>query len=166
VIRTARPLGIATVAVYSEADAHASHVGAANQAQLIGPAEAAQSYLNADAIIGAARATGADAIHPGYGFLSERADFARAVEEAGIIFVRPPASVMSALGDKVAARQLANSLNVPVVPGLETFDERAAAEFAARAGYPLMVKAAAGGGGRGMRLVEREAALSEALAAA
>ena len=166
IIRTARLFEIATVAVYSEADAGALHVGAADQARLIGPAEVARSYLNADAIIGAARASGADAIHPGYGFLSERPDFARAVEEAGITFVGPPASVMSALGDKVAARRLAVGLEVPVVPGLETFDARAAAEFAARTGYPLMVKAAAGGGGRGMRLVEGEAALPEALAAA
>jgi len=166
IIRTARRLGIATVAVYSEADAGALHVGVADQAVFIGPPEAARSYLNADAIIGAARASSADAIHPGYGFLSERPDFARAVEQAGITFVGPPASVMSALGDKVAARKLATSLDVPVVPGLETFDERTAAAFAARAGYPLMVKAAAGGGGRGMRLVEGAAALPEALAAA
>ena len=165
-MRSARRLGIATVAVYSEADAGAAHVGAADQACLIGPAEATRSYLDIDAIIQAARAAGADAVHPGYGFLSERPEFAQAVEEAGMIFVGPPAEVMSGLGDKIAARHLAASVGVPVVPGLETIDERAARDFAARVGFPLMVKAAAGGGGRGMRVVESEDKLAEALAAA
>ena len=166
IIRSARLLGLATVAVYSEADADATHVAAADEARLIGPPEASQSYLNIAAIIEAARATGADAIHPGYGFLSERPEFARAVVAAGIVFVGPPAEVMAALGDKVAARRLAAGAGVPVVPGLETVEERAAHEFAARVGFPLMVKAAAGGGGRGMRLVEAQAGLAEALAAA
>jgi acetyl-CoA carboxylase biotin carboxylase subunit len=166
IIRSARLLGIATVAVYSDADAAAAHVAAADQARLIGPPEATASYLNIAAIIEAARATGADAIHPGYGFLSERPEFARAVAEAGMVFVGPPADVMATLGDKVAARRLAADAGVPVVPGLETIDDRAAEQFAARVGFPLMVKAAAGGGGRGMRMVEAQAALAEALAAA
>jgi acetyl/propionyl-CoA carboxylase alpha subunit len=166
IIRSARLLGIASVAVYSEADADAAHAAAADQARLIGPPEASQSYLNIAAIIEAAHATGADAIHPGYGFLSERPEFARAVDEAGLIFVGPPADVMAALGDKVAARRLAAGVGVAVVPGLETVEERAAEQFAARVGFPLMVKAAAGGGGRGMRLVEAQAGLTEALAAA
>jgi len=166
IIRSARLLGLATVAVYSEADADAAHVAAADQAHLIGPPEASESYLNIAAIIEAARATGADAIHPGYGFLSERPEFARAVGEAGMVFVGPPAEVMAALGDKVAARRLAADAGVPVVPGLETVDDRTAEQFAARVGFPLMVKAAAGGGGRGMRLVEAQAGLAEALAAA
>ena len=166
IIRSARLLGLATVAVYSAADAGAAHVAAADQARLIGPPEASQSYLNIAAIIEAARATGADAIHPGYGFLSERPEFARAVDEAGMVFVGPPADVMAALGDKVAARRLAASVGVPVVPGLETVEERTAEQFAARVGFPLIVKAAAGGGGRGMRLVQTPAELPEALAAA
>jgi acetyl/propionyl-CoA carboxylase alpha subunit len=166
VIRTARLSGLETVAVYSEADADAVHTAAADRAMLIGPAEASRSYLNIRSIIEAARTAGADAIHPGYGFLSERPEFARAVEEAGIVFVGPPAEVMTALGDKVAARRLAAEIGVPVVPGLETIDERAAAQFAARVGFPLIVKAAAGGGGRGMRLVETHDSLGEALAAA
>jgi acetyl/propionyl-CoA carboxylase alpha subunit len=166
IIRSARQLGLATVAVYSQADADAAHVAAADHARLIGPPEASQSYLNIAAIIEAARATGADAIHPGYGFLSERPEFARAVEEAGMTFVGPPADVMAALGDKVAARRLAAGVGVPVVPGLETVDDHTAAQFAARVGFPLMVKAAAGGGGRGMRLVEAQSGLAEALAAA
>ena len=166
IIRSARLLGLATVAVYSEADADAAHVAAADEARLVGPPEASESYLNIAAIIEAARATGADAIHPGYGFLSERPEFARAVGEAGMVFVGPPADVMAALGDKVAARRLAAGVGVPVVPGLETVDDRTAEQFAARVGFPLMVKAAAGGGGRGMRLVEAQAGLAEALAAA
>ena len=166
IIRSAHLLGLATVAVYSDADADAAHVAAADQARLIGPPEASQSYLNIAAIIEAAQATGADAIHPGYGFLSERPEFARAVAEAGMTFVGPPADVMAALGDKVAARRLAAGVGVAVVPGLETVEERAAEQFAARVGFPLMVKAAAGGGGRGMRLVEAQAGLTEALAAA
>jgi len=166
IIRSARLLGLATVAVYSEADAGAAHVAAADDARPIGPPEASQSYLNIAAIIEAARASGADAIHPGYGFLSERPEFARAVSEAGMVFVGPPGEVMATLGDKVAARRLAAEAGVPVVPGLETVEPRAAREFAARVGFPLLVKAAAGGGGRGMRLVEAEAQLGEALEAA
>ncbi len=163
IIRSAKLLGLRTVAVYSEADAGAAHVAAADEARLIGPAEPARSYLNIEAIIAAARASRADAIHPGYGFLSERPEFARAVAEAGIIFVGPPASVMAALGDKLAARRLASDAGVPTVPGSEVADPQAARAFAAQAGYPILVKAAAGGGGRGMRVVEDESRLDAAL---
>jgi acetyl-CoA carboxylase biotin carboxylase subunit len=166
IIRSASLLGLTTVAVYSEADAQAVHVAAADEARLIGPSEASQSYLNIAAIIEAARSTGAEAIHPGYGFLSERPEFARAVNEAGLVFVGPPADVMAALGDKVAARRLAARAGVPVVPGLEAVEPRTAREFAARVGFPILVKAAAGGGGRGMRVVEAETAFGEALEAA
>jgi acetyl/propionyl-CoA carboxylase alpha subunit len=169
VIRSARVLGIKTVAVYSEADAGAAHVAAADEARLIGPAEPSSSYLNLEAIIAAASAVGADAIHPGYGFLSERPEFARAVEAQGITFVGPPAAVMAALGDKVAARGIANEAGVPVVPGLDTIvagDLASVRGFAARVGFPLLVKAAAGGGGRGMRVVNDEANLPAALEAA
>src|SRR5262249_44907999 len=128
--------------------------------------EAASSYLNIDAIMTAARDTGADAIHPGYGFLSERAEFARAAQDAGLIFVGPPADVMARLGDKIAARNIASAANVPVVPGLETIHPSAARDLEARIGFPLLVKAAAGGGGRGMRVVESLAQLDAALEAA
>jgi len=173
IIRTARAMNIRTVAVYSEADAAAAHVAAADDARLIGPPEAARSYLDIDAIVRAARESGADAIHPGYGFLSEREDFARAVEQAGIVFVGPRAEVMAKLGDKVAARAIAARAGVPVVPGLETAEGAAARDFAARVGFPVLIKAAAGGGGRGMRVVDSldnlapamEAASREALAA-
>jgi len=166
VIRTARVMGIRTVAVYSEADARSAHVAAADEARPIGPAEAAKSYLNIDAIMGAVRDSGADAVHPGYGFLSERAEFAQAAEEAGIIFVGPPGKVLAQLGDKIAARNLAAAARVPVVPGLEAIEPSAARDFAARIGLPLLVKAAAGGGGRGMRVVESLEGLEAALQAA
>ena len=166
IIRSARVLGIKTVAVYSEADAGAAHVAAADEARLIGPADPASSYLNIDAIIAAASAAGADAIHPGYGFLSERPEFARATEEHGMTFVGPPAAVMAALGDKVAARRIAIDAGVPVVPGVDTGDLATARAFAASAGFPVLVKAAAGGGGRGMRIVNEAAGLAAALEAA
>jgi acetyl/propionyl-CoA carboxylase alpha subunit len=166
IIRSARLLELSTVAVYSEADARSAHVAAADEAVLIGPPPASDSYLNTATIIRAAQASGADAIHPGYGFLSERPEFARAVEQAGIVFVGPPPGVMAALGDKVAARRLAVAAGAPVVPGLETVEPRSACEFAARVGFPILVKAAAGGGGRGMRVVEAEPALADALESA
>jgi acetyl/propionyl-CoA carboxylase alpha subunit len=166
IIRSARMMGLKTVAIYSEPDAASPHVMAADAARMIGPAEAAASYLNIEAIIGAARDTGADAIHPGYGFLSERPEFARAAAEAGLIFVGPHAGVMAKLGDKVAARKIATASGVPVVPGLEAAELGAAREFAAQAGYPIIVKAAAGGGGRGMRMVESDVHLEGALEAA
>ena len=166
VIRTARALGIATVAVHSAADRMAAHAAAADEAIAIGASEPAQSYLNIPAIIAAARAAGADAIHPGYGFLSERPEFARAVRDHDLIFVGPPPEVMAALGDKVAARRIAVKAGAPVVPGVETGDLASARTFGDRAGYPLLVKAAAGGGGRGMRVVAAPDALEGALEAA
>ncbi len=166
VIRTARAMGIATVAVYSDADRSAAHALAADEAIALGASEPAHSYLNIAAIIRAARASGADAIHPGYGFLSERPEFARAVRDHELIFVGPPAKVMAALGDKVAARRLAVKAGTPVVPGVETGELGAARKFADRAGYPILVKAAAGGGGRGMRVVGEASALEAALVAA
>jgi acetyl/propionyl-CoA carboxylase alpha subunit len=159
--------------VYSDADADAAHVQAADDAVRLGAAPAGESYLRADRIIEAALATGAEAIHPGYGFLSERASFARAVVEAGLVFIGPPADAIDALGDKLAARRTAAAADVPVVPG--TFDpapiDRADAidEIAAAAdaiGFPLLVKAAAGGGGRGMRRVASVSDLPSALVAA
>src|SRR5579862_9554335 len=129
IIRSARVFGLKTVAVYSAADANSAHVGAADEAIPIGPAEAAKSYLDIAAIIAAARQCGADAIHPGYGFLSERPEFARAAAEAQIVFVGPRPEVMAALGDKVAARRMAIDAGVPVVPGIETAEISAAREF-------------------------------------
>src|SRR5690348_5630095 len=149
VIRTARRLGVRTVAVYSEADADLPFVTEADQAVPIGPANPAQSYRNVEAILGAAKSTGAQAIHPGYGFLSENADFARTVVEHGLICVGPGAGAITAMGDKINARNLMAAAGVPVAPGTTdpapTAD--AAAAEAGRIGYPVMVKAAAGGGG-------------------
>ena len=172
IIRACRDLGIEVVAVYSDADSAARHVELADEAVRLGPAPAAESYLRADAVVAAALATGAEAIHPGYGFLSERASFARAVEDAGLVFVGPSSAVIAALGDKLAARRLARDAGVPVVPGtLEAArldspaDVPAIAEAAREVGFPLLVKAAAGGGGRGMRRVERAKDLPAALVA-
>jgi acetyl/propionyl-CoA carboxylase alpha subunit len=166
IIRTARALGLRTVAVYSDADAESVHVAMADDARRIGPPEPAQSYLNIAALLDAARATGADAIHPGYGFLSERPEFAQAVNAAGLTFIGPPPEVMAALGDKLSARRLALSAGVPVVPGLDVADLDSAREFGEKAGFPLLVKAAAGGGGRGMRVVASPSELESALEAA
>jgi acetyl/propionyl-CoA carboxylase alpha subunit len=166
IIRTARALGLHTIAVYSQADAAMPHVAAADEAHLIGPPPAPHSYLNIRAIIDAALAARADAIHPGYGFLSESAEFARAAAEAGLIFVGPPPDVLAASGDKVGARQLAQRVGVAVVPGTETADSATARSFAALSGYPILIKAAAGGGGRGMRVVSEPSALDAALEAA
>nr|WP_210285781.1 acetyl/propionyl/methylcrotonyl-CoA carboxylase subunit alpha [Aureimonas jatrophae] len=157
VTTTARRLGLRTVAVYSEADRNALHVRIADEAVLIGPAPASESYLSADAILDAARRTGADALHPGYGFLSENPDFVKAAEAAGLVFVGPPASAIRAMGLKDAAKRLMEASGVPVVPGYHGADqdpERLARE-AERIGFPVLVKARAGGGGKGMRLVER-----------
>lgn len=155
IIRAAREMGVRTVAVYSEADKDALHVKLADEAVFIGPSEAAASYLRIEGILDVARSTGADAIHPGYGFLSERAEFADACEQAGVIFVGPPASAMRKLGSKIEAKQIAVSAGVPVTPGY--FEANAGAEELSRAakeiGYPVMLKASAGGGGRGMRVV-------------
>src|ERR1700691_47260 len=156
VIRACRELGIESVAVYSEADRTALHVREADYAVLVGPPPASESYLQTAKILAAAKATGADAIHPGYGFFSENAGFARAVEKAGITFIGPPPDAIVAMGDKVEARKLMIAAGVPVVPGspdtLET--EEQVREVGNRIGYPIMVKAAAGGGGKGLRLVE------------
>lgn len=166
VIRSARMLGLKTVAVFSEADRASTHVAAADEARLIGPAPPAESYLNIDAVMRAAIESGADAIHPGYGFLSERPAFARTVEKAGLIFVGPSSSAMEAVGDKVAARRLAMEAKVPVVPGIEIADSASVRAFAKKVGYPILVKASAGGGGRGMRVVEEAGALDAALESA
>jgi acetyl/propionyl-CoA carboxylase alpha subunit len=173
IIRACHELGIESVAVYSDADRHARHVRAADVAVRIGPAPAGESYLSAEAIIAAAQATGAEAIHPGYGFLAERATFAAAVESAGLVFVGPDSTAIAAMGDKLAARRLARSVDVPVVPGtLEpapASDPAGVAAITAAAeslGFPLMVKAAAGGGGRGMRRVPAADELRGALVAA
>jgi propionyl-CoA carboxylase alpha chain len=163
IIRTARSMGIETVAVHSEADAAAPHVEQADTAIAIGPPPAAQSYLLGERIIEAARATGAEAIHPGYGFLSEREWFVQAVEEAGLVFIGPPASAIAAMGDKIQSKKLAQGAGVSVVPGFvgEIEDSDHAARIAADIGYPVMMKASAGGGGKGMRLAYAEAELRE-----
>ncbi|MEQ8494605.1 MAG: acetyl/propionyl/methylcrotonyl-CoA carboxylase subunit alpha, partial [Gammaproteobacteria bacterium] len=166
VIETARRLGIATVAVYSEADAGARHVRRADEAVLLGPAAARESYLVGEKILAAARATGAEAIHPGYGFLSENAAFARACADAGIVFIGPPASAIEAMGSKSAAKALMEAAGVPLTPGYHG-DEQDADFLATRAdeiGYPVLIKASAGGGGKGMRRVDAPADFAEALA--
>ncbi|MDP2316744.1 MAG: acetyl-CoA carboxylase biotin carboxylase subunit [Pseudomonadota bacterium] len=159
VARTAREMGIATVAVYSDADADAPHVRACDTAVRIGPAPPAESYLAIDRLIDAARAAGADAVHPGYGFLAENAAFARAVVDAGFVWVGPAPEVIAVMGDKVGARLRMRAAGVPVVPGVETDD---AADIAAL-GFPVLVKAAGGGGGKGMRRVDSLDALAEAI---
>jgi acetyl/propionyl-CoA carboxylase alpha subunit len=173
VMRACRDLGIETVAVYSDADAGTRHVRAADQAVRIGPARATESYLRVEAIIAAAIATGAEAIHPGYGFLSERAALAEACSSAGIVFVGPAPQTLLGLGDKLHARRAATSVGVPVVPGtlqpaqIDRADGVTALQGEAAAiGFPLLVKAAAGGGGRGMRAVDRPEDLPAALVAA
>jgi acetyl-CoA carboxylase biotin carboxylase subunit len=168
VIRACRELGIATVAVYSEADRESLHVLMADRAVAIGPPGPAESYLAIDRVVAAARATGAEAVHPGYGFLAENAAFAEACAAAGLVFIGPPPSAIRAMGDKVAARRTARRLGVPVVPGTETpvTDDAEAARVAASVGYPVMIKAAMGGGGKGMRLVRTAAELAGALRAA
>jgi 3-methylcrotonyl-CoA carboxylase alpha subunit len=168
VMRTARRLGLRTVAIYSDADRNALHVRTADEAHRIGPAPATASYLNVDAIIEAARRSGADAIHPGYGFLSENAAFVRRCEDEGIIFVGPTSAAVSAMGSKIEAKRIAIEAGVPTVPGYLGDDqspERLRSE-ADRIGYPVLIKASAGGGGRGMRLVERSADFEAALASA
>jgi acetyl-CoA carboxylase, biotin carboxylase subunit len=164
ILRACRELGIRTVAVYSEADRRALHVRYADEAYAIGPAAARDSYLRGDRILEAARGSGAEAIHPGYGFLAENAGFAAACAEAGITFVGPPASAIAAMGDKIEARRRMQAAGVPVVPGTasDLRDEEILGE-ARRIGFPLFIKAAAGGGGRGMRLVERADELERAL---
>jgi acetyl-CoA carboxylase biotin carboxylase subunit len=164
VMRACRDMGITSVAVYSEADRAALHARYADEAYCIGPAPAAQSYLNAASIINTARTCGAEAIHPGYGFLSEQADFAQACVEAGIVFIGPPPGALRLLGDKVAAREVAERAGVPSVPGSAgRVSPTQALELAPTIGYPLLIKAAAGGGGKGIRRVDEPAALEPAL---
>jgi acetyl-CoA carboxylase biotin carboxylase subunit len=165
VIRACRDLGLSTVAVFSEADRDAPHVLMADEAYPIGPPEPAASYLSIDRIVETARAARADAVHPGYGFLSENPDLAEACGAAGLIFVGPPAPAMRAMSDKTAARRTAIALGVPVVPGTAepVRDDAAVVRVARELGYPVMIKAAMGGGGKGMRRVDDEAGLAAAL---
>jgi len=167
VFRTCRERGIKTVAVYSDGDRHAAHVAGADQAVHIGPTASAQSYLRADKIIAAAKQTGAEAIHPGYGFLSERSSFVEACEAAGIVFIGPGTHAMNVMGDKVRARKAMLDAGVPLVPGREDLASASDALAAAQdIGYPVMLKASAGGGGKGMRVVHDDAGLERAFAAA
>src|SRR5215469_7318315 len=165
VIRTAQRMGIRTVAVYSEADADALHVAMADEAYPIGPAPARESYLEIDRIIETARRAGAEAVHPGYGFLSENAAFAEACEEAWIIFIGPGPKAIRAMGDKAAAKALMEKAGVPLVPGYHDTaqDEPHLAAEAQRIGYPVLIKASAGGGGKGMRVVEAPERFAQAL---
>jgi len=166
IIATARRMGIETIAVYSDADRHARHVRLADQAVRIGPPPSRESYLSVAAIMDAAMASGADAVHPGYGFLSENADLVEAVEAAGLVFIGPPASAIRAMGLKDAAKSLMEAAGVPVVPGYHGDDQRAERLLAEaeRIGYPVFIKARAGGGGKGMRRVETAADFGAALA--
>ncbi|MGV3524705.1 MAG: acetyl-CoA carboxylase biotin carboxylase subunit [Candidatus Sericytochromatia bacterium] len=168
VMRACREQGLATVAVYSEADATAPHVEMADEAVCLGPAPATDSYLHVEALLAAAQRTGAEALHPGYGFLSENADFAQRCREAGLVWIGPDPEAIRRMGHKMAARELAQELGLPVIPGYTGEDQHldTLQAEAARLGLPLLIKAAAGGGGRGMRLVETPEALAAALASA
>jgi len=168
VARTARRLGIGTVAVYSEADADALHVASCDDAYLIGPAPARESYLNGERIIEVARRSGAQAIHPGYGFLSENAAFAQACADAGLVFIGPPASAIAAMGSKSASKDIMGKAGVPLVPGYhgDAQDVALLGQEAERIGYPVLIKASAGGGGKGMRIVESHEQLRDAIASA
>ncbi|MEQ8486422.1 MAG: biotin carboxylase N-terminal domain-containing protein [Pseudomonadales bacterium] len=168
IVRTARAMGIRTVAVYSDADVDAMHVRAADAALRIGPAPARDSYLDVDAVLAAARAAGADAVHPGYGFLSENADFAAACEAVGLIFVGPTAAAIRAMGSKIEAKRLVAAAGAPVVPGYQgdDQDDDRLRQEADGIGYPLLIKASAGGGGKGMRRVDAPEDFAAALAAA
>ncbi|TVP58545.1 MAG: acetyl/propionyl/methylcrotonyl-CoA carboxylase subunit alpha [Halomonadaceae bacterium] len=165
VIKTARAMGYPTVAVYSDADADAPHVAAADEAVCIGPAAAAESYLNIEALLAAARQTGADAVHPGYGFLSERSDFVSACQQAGLVFIGPPADAMELMGSKRQSKDAMAAAGVPTVPGFasDATDPKVWQQAAEEIGYPVMIKASAGGGGRGMRLVDDPKLLADAL---
>ena len=166
IMRTARRMGIRTVAVYSEADAHALHVASADEAYCIGAAPAKESYLRGDAIIAVARQSGVEAIHPGYGFLSENEGFAEACEQASIAFIGPPAAAIRAMGSKSAAKAIMQKARVPLVPGYhgEKQDPAYLQSEADKIGYPLLIKASAGGGGKGMRIVEHTGDFAAALA--
>ena len=166
IIRTCRALGIETVAVHSAADDHALHVAAADRAEGIGPAAAADSYLNASRLIDAARHSGAEAVHPGYGFLSESAAFARACADAGLTFIGPSPAAMDRAGSKIAARKLATDAGIPIVPGCKPADQTPAGLLAAveQVGYPALLKPSAGGGGKGMRIVRNAGDAAAAIA--
>src|SRR5215469_4445656 len=166
--RACRELGIPTVAVHSTADATAMHVRLADESVCIGPPPARESYLNPAAILSAATITGADAIHPGYGFLSENADFAAMVEEHGFVFIGPTPDHIRMMGDKIVAKQTAAKFGIPVVPGSDgpVADANAALALARRIGFPVLIKATAGGGGRGMKVATNEAELASALSMA
>jgi acetyl-CoA carboxylase biotin carboxylase subunit len=168
ILRAARELGIRAVAVYSEPDRLSPHVLEADAAYLLGPAPSAESYLRVDRILEVARESGADAVHPGYGFLAERSHFAQAVTDAGLVFVGPTASTIEAMGDKTEARRRMRAAGVPIVPGLvdPVNDVEAASVAAAEIGYPVLLKASAGGGGKGMRIIEEEEELPRAFEAA
>ncbi|HZQ39685.1 MAG TPA: acetyl/propionyl/methylcrotonyl-CoA carboxylase subunit alpha [Rhizomicrobium sp.] len=165
IIKTARKMGIETVAVYSDADRDALHVKMADEAVHVGAAPASESYLKIDRIVEACRATGAEAVHPGYGFLSEREAFAAALAKAGIVFIGPNTKAIAAMGDKIESKKLAKAAGVSTVPGFmgEIRDEAHAREIAREIGYPVMVKASAGGGGKGLRVVQSEAELAQAV---
>ena len=166
-MRACRELGHETVAVYSDVDRTQPHVLMADLAFRIGPPPARESYLDQGAILAAARASGANAVHPGYGFLAENAEFARAVAAAGLIWIGPPPEVIELLGSKTAARAVARRVGVPVVPGSEPLADAASVHaFAAEAGYPIQLKAVGGGGGKGMRVVHAQAEIEEAFARA
>src|SRR5436853_3043268 len=156
IMATCREMGIQTVAVYSDADSHAHHVREADESYPLGPAPATQSYLNIDALIEVAQQSGAEAIHPGYGFLSENAAFVEACEHAGIVFVGPPAPAMRLMGSKIAAKRLASEVGAPIVPGYngDQQDDAVLLAEAQRIGFPLLIKASAGGGGKGCREVQ------------
>ena len=168
IMRTARRLGYGVVAVYSDADRDALHVREADEAVRIGEAQPAQSYLNFGAIIAAAKSSGADAVHPGYGFLAENEDFAQASRDAGLVFIGPSPEVIKAMGNKAGAKEIMQAAGVPCVPGYQGADqsETAMLDEARKIGFPVMIKAVAGGGGRGMRLVGDAKALPDALRAA
>src|SRR5690348_11424620 len=163
VIRTARAMGIKTVAVYSEADADAAHVREADEAFPIGPAPSAKSYLSIENIVAAVKASGAEAVHPGYGFLSENRAFAAALEKTGVVFIGPPPHAIAAMGDKIESKKLAQKAGVNTVPGhLGVIkDAEEAVKIARTVGYPVMIKASAGGGGKGMRLARNDAETRE-----
>ena len=168
IIRTCRRLGIATVAVYSEADADALHVREADEAVAIGPPPSAQSYLVIDRIVEAVKATGAQAVHPGFGFLSENTTFAKRLEDEGIVFIGPGADAIAAMGDKIESKRLAQEAGVSSVPGhLEALADGAEAErIAEQVGFPVMLKASAGGGGKGMRIAHTKAEVKGAFESA
>src|SRR6188508_3005209 len=168
IFRTLRELEIGTVAVYSEADRGALHVRRADEAFLLGPGAPSESYLNQERILEAARATGAEAVHPGYGFLAENAGFARSVEAAGLTWIGPPAAAIELMGSKTAARTAMQAAGVPIIPGTTeaVSDPAAILRLAEEVGYPLILKAAAGGGGKGMKIVESADEIERALESA